>query len=155
MALCPNGAQGDSPGQSEAPPWVWYATKIASPERVEQADKSVPSTRCGARSLGRSHLSPDGGSVTRAAVHRLAADGYGKRDKGRAKSVLGTGSGVYSNKTSSNLSKAASPVVYGIYARGHPPWLASCLRPLAPLYLSASGVWGIPDGLRATRKPRE
>ncbi len=21
MALCPNGAQGDSPGQSEAPPW--------------------------------------------------------------------------------------------------------------------------------------
>jgi hypothetical protein len=28
------------------------------------------------RFLGRSHLSPDGGSVTRAAVHRLAADGY-------------------------------------------------------------------------------
>jgi hypothetical protein len=24
-----------------------------------------------------SHLSPDGGGVTRAAVHRLAADGYG------------------------------------------------------------------------------
>ena len=50
MALCPNGAQGDSPGQSEAPPWVWYATKVACPERAEQADKSVPSTRCGARS---------------------------------------------------------------------------------------------------------
>jgi hypothetical protein len=30
---------------------------------------------------GRSHLSPDGGSVTRAAVHRLAADGYGKSAK--------------------------------------------------------------------------
>ena len=30
-----------------------------------------------------------------------------------------------------------------------------CLRPLAPLYLSASGDWGIPDGkLRARRKPR-
>ena len=46
MALCPNGAQGDSPGQSEAPPWVWYATKVACPERAEQADKSVPGTRC-------------------------------------------------------------------------------------------------------------
>jgi hypothetical protein len=33
--------------------------------------------------LGRSHLSPDVGSVTRAAVHRLAADGYGKRAKGK------------------------------------------------------------------------
>jgi hypothetical protein len=32
---------------------------------------------------GRSHLSPDGGSFTRAAVHRLAADGYGKRAKGK------------------------------------------------------------------------
>ena len=32
---------------------------------------------------GRSHLSPDGGGVTRAAVHRLAADGYGKRAKGK------------------------------------------------------------------------
>jgi len=30
----------------------------------------------GAELLGRSHLSPDGGGVTRAAVHRLAADGY-------------------------------------------------------------------------------
>jgi hypothetical protein len=29
-----------------------------------------------ARFFGRSHLSPDGGGVTRAAVHRLAADGY-------------------------------------------------------------------------------
>ena len=48
----------------------------------------------------------------------------------------------------------ATPAVSGIYARGHPPWLASCLRPLAPLYLSASGDWGIPDGLRARRKPR-
>ena len=28
------------------------------------------------RGLGRSHLSPDGGGFTRAAVHRLAADGY-------------------------------------------------------------------------------
>ena len=28
------------------------------------------------RGLGRSHLSPDGGGVTRAAVGRLAADGY-------------------------------------------------------------------------------
>jgi hypothetical protein len=28
------------------------------------------------RFLGRSHLSPDGGGFTRAAVHRLAADGY-------------------------------------------------------------------------------
>jgi len=36
MVLCPNGAQGDSPGQSEAPPWVWYATKVASPERAER-----------------------------------------------------------------------------------------------------------------------
>ena len=44
--VCPNGAQGDSPGQSEAPPWVWYATKVACPERAEQADKSVPGTRC-------------------------------------------------------------------------------------------------------------
>ena len=31
----------------------------------------------------RSHLSPDGGGFTRAAVHRLAADGYGKRPKGK------------------------------------------------------------------------
>jgi hypothetical protein len=46
-----------------------------------------------------------------------------------------------------------TPAVSGIYARGHPPWLASRLRPLAPLYLSASGDWRIPDGLRATRKP--
>jgi hypothetical protein len=45
------------------------------------------------------------------------------------------------------------PAVFGIYARGHPPWLAWCLRPLAPLYLSASGDLGIPDGFRATRKP--
>ena len=127
----------------------------ARSDASKQADKSVPSTRCGARSLGRSHLSPDGGSVTRAAVHRLAADGYGKRDKGRPKSVPGTGSGVYSNKTSSNLSKAASPVVYGISGRcsaARPP----CLRPPTRLYLlSASGDLGIPDWeLRARRKPR-
>ena len=35
--------------------------------------------RCLARMVlypGRSHLSPDGGGLTRAAVHRLAADGY-------------------------------------------------------------------------------
>ena len=30
-----------------------------------------------ANSSRTSHLSPDGGGVTRAAVHRLAADGYG------------------------------------------------------------------------------
>jgi hypothetical protein len=28
------------------------------------------------RSLARSHLSPDGGDLTRHAIHRLAADGY-------------------------------------------------------------------------------
>jgi hypothetical protein len=83
-----------------------------------------------------------------AAVHRLAADGYGKRDKGRPKSVLCT-------RCSANLSKAASPVVYGISGRcsaARPP----CLRPPSPLYLlSASGDLGIPDWeLRARRKPR-
>ena len=31
----------------------------------------------------RSHQSPDGGGVSRAAVHRLAADGYGLGDRGR------------------------------------------------------------------------
>ena len=34
MVLCPNGAQGDSPGQSEAPPWVWCARNSPSPERA-------------------------------------------------------------------------------------------------------------------------
>ena len=81
---------------------------------------------------------------TRSAAHRLAADGYGKRDKGRPKSVLGT-------RCSANLSKAASQVVYGISGR------CSAARPPARLYLlSASGDLGIPDWeLRATRKPRK
>ena len=34
---CPNGAQGDSPGQSEAPPWDWCARNNPSPERAEPA----------------------------------------------------------------------------------------------------------------------
>ena len=33
----PNGAQGDSPGQSEAPPWDWCARNNPSPERAEPA----------------------------------------------------------------------------------------------------------------------
>jgi hypothetical protein len=37
MALCPNGAQGDSPGQSEAPPWDWRARNNLSPERAKLA----------------------------------------------------------------------------------------------------------------------
>ena len=37
MVLCPNGAQGDSPGQSEAPPWDWCARHNPSPERAEPA----------------------------------------------------------------------------------------------------------------------
>jgi hypothetical protein len=37
MVLCPNGAQGDSPGQSEAPPWDWCARNNPSPERAEPA----------------------------------------------------------------------------------------------------------------------
>jgi hypothetical protein len=37
---------------------------------------------------GRSHLSPDGGGTTRAAVHRLAADGYdAKADDARSPDV--------------------------------------------------------------------
>jgi len=37
---------------------------------------------------GRSHLSPDGGAATRAAVHRLAADGYdAKADDARPPDV--------------------------------------------------------------------
>ena len=37
---------------------------------------------------GRSHLSPDGGGTTRAAVHRLAADGYdSKADDARSPDV--------------------------------------------------------------------
>jgi hypothetical protein len=31
----PNGAQGDSQGQSEAPPWDWCALNNPSPERAE------------------------------------------------------------------------------------------------------------------------
>jgi hypothetical protein len=37
MVFCPNGAQGDSPGQSEAPPWDWCARNNPSPERAEPA----------------------------------------------------------------------------------------------------------------------
>ena len=33
----PEGAQGDSPGQSEAPPWDWCARNNPSPERAEPA----------------------------------------------------------------------------------------------------------------------
>ena len=33
----PNGAQGDSPGQSEALPWDWCARNNPSPERAEPA----------------------------------------------------------------------------------------------------------------------
>ena len=33
----PNGAQGESPGQSEAPPWDWCARNNPSPERAEPA----------------------------------------------------------------------------------------------------------------------
>ncbi|MCY2997387.1 MAG: hypothetical protein NT168_04690, partial [Planctomycetota bacterium] len=33
----PNGAKGDSPGQSEAPPWDWCARNNPSPERAEPA----------------------------------------------------------------------------------------------------------------------
>ena len=33
----PNGAQGHSPGQSEAPPWDWCARNNPSPERAEPA----------------------------------------------------------------------------------------------------------------------
>jgi len=32
-----NGAQGESPGQSEAPPWDWCARNNPSPERAEPA----------------------------------------------------------------------------------------------------------------------
>ena len=49
--------------------------------------------------------------------------------------------------------KSLRSAVSGIYARGNPPWLASWQRPLAPLYLSASGDLGIPEKLKATRKP--
>jgi len=35
----PNGAQGDSPGQSEAPPWDWCARNNPSPERAEPATR--------------------------------------------------------------------------------------------------------------------
>ena len=33
----PEGAKGDSPGQSEAPPWDWCARNNPSPERAEPA----------------------------------------------------------------------------------------------------------------------
>ncbi len=33
----PEGAKGDSPGQSEAPPWDWCARHNPSPERAEPA----------------------------------------------------------------------------------------------------------------------
>jgi hypothetical protein len=36
----PNGAQGDSPGQSEAPPWDWCARNNPSPERAEPAARN-------------------------------------------------------------------------------------------------------------------
>ena len=35
MFLCPNGAQGDSPGQSEAPPWVRCVKAHSRPEGAE------------------------------------------------------------------------------------------------------------------------
>jgi hypothetical protein len=35
MVLCPNGAQGDSPGQSEAPPWVRCVKAHSRPEGAE------------------------------------------------------------------------------------------------------------------------
>jgi len=31
MVFCPNGAQGDSPGQSEAPPWDSARNKFRYP----------------------------------------------------------------------------------------------------------------------------
>ena len=37
MVFCPNGAAGDSPGQSEAPPWDSCARNNPSPERAEPA----------------------------------------------------------------------------------------------------------------------
>ena len=43
---------------------------------------------------GRSHLSPDGGGLTRAAVHRLAADGYGLAADGYGLAADGYGLGV-------------------------------------------------------------
>jgi hypothetical protein len=72
MVLCPNGAQGDSPGQSEAPPWDWYARNSPSPERAEPAVRKSMRTcfalsglwRIGAAAyLGRSRTTQGGASL--------------------------------------------------------------------------------------------
>ena len=56
------------------PPWrkVPKTQEGGNTETVEDTERSSGWLR-----VERSHLSPDGGGFTRAAVHRLAADGYG------------------------------------------------------------------------------
>jgi len=46
----PTGRKGIAQGKAKRRPGIRYATKVASPERAEQAAKSVPGTRCVARS---------------------------------------------------------------------------------------------------------
>jgi hypothetical protein len=94
-------APGATPGQMLANRW-------------SRAAKSVPGTRCGARSM-LANMRPKSVpgtrcGATRAAVHRLAADGYGKRDKGRPKSVPGTrGGGLRRLRQWSKASPVAAP----------------------------------------------
>jgi hypothetical protein len=52
-----------------------YRDGLEEPEPTHRNDATA-ATRRRLRLAGRSHLSPDGGCFTRAAVHRLAADGY-------------------------------------------------------------------------------
>ena len=103
VVFCPNGAQGDSPGQSEAPPWVWCARNNPSPERAEPAARKpmcYVSPFQGLGELGRGSaprspvypgwrcalpwaisLCPVGANdpVTLVGLHRLAAGGYGRQ----------------------------------------------------------------------------
>ena len=72
MVLCPNGAQGDSPGQSEAPPWDSFARNNPSPERAKLAVRQSMRTcfaisglwRIGAAAYpGRSRTTQGGASL--------------------------------------------------------------------------------------------
>jgi len=98
MVLCPNGAQGDSPGQREAPPWDWCARNNPSPERAEPAARKpmcYVSPFQGFGELGRRRTQVAG--VPRVALRStlgyLIMPRWGERSRGKNS---GTVPGVFS-----------------------------------------------------------
>ncbi len=106
MVLCPNGAQGDSPGQSEAPPWDWCARNNPSPERAEPAVRQSMRAcsalsglwRIGASAYpGRSRTTQGGASLYPGLSHYAPLgrrSGYGsvfKKSRGLSPSFLDLG----------------------------------------------------------------